>query len=67
MPRRKAKDEIGGDQVMLTCRVLKDQQARLAQMAKRRNRFVADEIREAIDGHIARDNYGEADKRGRKR
>ncbi len=66
MPRRKAKDEIGGDQVMLTCRVLKEQQSRIAQMAKRRNRFVADEIREAIDGHIARDNAPQAKREKRK-
>lgn len=57
MARPRKGHEIGA-KAGIALRIPLEIRAKLDEMAARRNRSLTDEVRAAIDSHIARDNYG---------
>lgn len=55
MARPKKEDALNARE-RVALRITSAQRHRLSDMSARRQRSISDEIREAIDGHIARDN-----------
>lgn len=65
MARPKKEDALNARE-RVALRITPAQRERLNDMSARRHRSISDEIREAIDGHIARDNAPSAKREKRK-